>query len=139
MVTFEVYVPEFNAEKFKDDYNGYITNSNESIFGDYNFTLTAPAEVYQEIIGLKEEGIQIVVEDTIDKAIQYVKDNKTWSDWDEQEALDYMNEMRCDIYRANSDICWAIADLMDEYGKENDLPEGWWVDEISENDIFLKL
>lgn len=77
--------------------------------------------------------------EAIEKAIQYVKDNKTWSDLDEQEALDYMNEMRCDIYHANSNICWAIADLMDEYGKGNDLPEGWWVDEISEDDIFLKL
>ena len=33
----------------------------------------------------------------------------------------------------------SISDLMDEYGADNDLPEGWWLDEGDEDDIFMQL
>lgn len=74
-----------------------------------------------------------------EKAVQYVRENKTWSEYREKEALDYISEMRCDINHADHDICEDIADLMEEYGEENGLPEGWWLDYGDENDIFLKL
>ena len=32
-----------------------------------------------------------------------------------------------------------IHDLMEEYGAENDLTEGWWLEEVDENDIAMRL
>lgn len=72
-------------------------------------------------------------------ALQYVRDNKKWSDYREEEALCYINETRCGINIADHDICEEIADLMEEYGEENDLPEGWWLEYGDEEDIFMKL
>lgn len=73
------------------------------------------------------------------KAIQYVRDNKTWRGYAEEEALNYMNEMRCGIVRADHDICEEIADLMEEYGEDNDLPEGWWLEIGNEDDVFFEV
>lgn len=74
-----------------------------------------------------------------EQAIQYVRDNKTWSKYEEEEALNCMNEMRCGINHADHDICEEIADLMEEYSEENNLSEGWWLNYGDENDIFLLL
>lgn len=75
----------------------------------------------------------------IEKAIQYVRDNKSWSDAQEQSALKKINELRCDISYADSNIADEIAELMNEYGEENEFPEGWWEEEMSVDDIFFKL
>lgn len=74
-----------------------------------------------------------------EQAIQYIRDNKTWSKHAEEEALNYINKMRCGINHADHDICEEIADLMEEYSEENNLPEGWWLNYGDENDIFLLL
>ena len=71
----------------------------------------------------------------IEKAIAYVKANKTWTAWEDAQALDYINN-RMPIPNKIAD---EIADLMEEFGEENVLPEGWWYDYGDENDIFLEL
>lgn len=75
----------------------------------------------------------------IDDAIQYVRENKTWSDAEERVALDKINSMRCDLSTASDKICCDIHDLMEEWSDENDYPEGWWMYYVDEDDIFLKL
>lgn len=59
MIQFEVSVPEFNAQKFSDDYSQFIDWVDETPFGDAWFALTAPVEVYEEICGLEEEMISV--------------------------------------------------------------------------------
>ena len=75
----------------------------------------------------------------IEKAVQYIRENKTWSDAEEKVALERINEMRCDLSTASDKIYCAIHDLMEEWSDENGYPEGWWMYEISEDDIFMKL
>lgn len=76
---------------------------------------------------------------SISEAIQYVRENKTWSEAEERVALDRINELRCDVSYASEKISDDIHDLMEEYGEENNLPEGWWLDETTEDDIFFSL
>ena len=76
------------------------------------------------------------------KALQYVRDNKTWTDAEEQVALDDIDKMRCplDNTRTGQKIADEINDLMEEYGADNDLPEGWWLDKVGDaEEVFWKL
>lgn len=76
------------------------------------------------------------------KALQYVRDNKTWTIAEEQVALDDIDKMRCPLAhtRTGEKIADEINDLMEEYGEDNDLPEGWWLDMVGDvEDIFWKL
>lgn len=72
-----------------------------------------------------------------------------------EKALDYVrNEV--DITEVNNAICKAmevrmpvslyataladdIADLLEEYGQDNDLPEGWWLEYGDIDDIIEML
>lgn len=76
-----------------------------------------------------------------EKAIDYVREKKTWTDAEEEVALDLIDRMRCPLSMTStgSGICDEIRSLLDEYGEENDLPEDWWVDFGTEEDLFFKL
>ena len=75
----------------------------------------------------------------IEKAIQYVRENKTWSDAEERVALDNIDHMRCDLAQASNKIYCDIHDLMEEWSDDNEMPENWWWAYVSEDDIFFKL
>lgn len=75
----------------------------------------------------------------LEQAIQYVRDNKTWTDAEEVIALDVINKFRCDIKQASDSISNEIHDLMEEWSADNDMPEGWWYNETDEDEIFFKL
>ena len=75
----------------------------------------------------------------IEKAIQYVRENKTWTEAEERVALDRINAMRCDINQASDKIACEIHDLMEEWSADNDMPENWWLEYESEDSIFWKL
>lgn len=109
-------------------------------------------ELKENWIGLvvKEyDGESLVVSNTInikhepqteiEKAIQYVRDNKTWSDAEDDVALQYMGEQGCGLQFAFEKIYNQIYDLMEEYSADNDLPEGWWLYEKDVDEIFLDL
>lgn len=74
-----------------------------------------------------------------EKAIQYVRDNHGWSDAEEQVAIDNIDHYRCNISTASDMIACEIADLMNEYGWENGLPDNWWWEFANVDDIFFKL
>lgn len=74
-----------------------------------------------------------------EKAIQYVRDNRNWYEDEESVALRHIDEMRCPLSFAAPSIAENIADLMDEYGEDNDLPDGWWHEFGDEDDIFMAL
>jgi len=75
----------------------------------------------------------------LDRAIKYVRDNRTWSEAEEAVALERINNYRCDINFASPSIATEIADLMEEYGRDNNLDECWWLSEANEDDIFFSL
>lgn len=79
------------------------------------------------------------MEKKIQEAIEYVKANKTWSEAEEAVALERINRLRCDLRWASDKIYDAIYDLMEEFGDNEGLPEGWWMYEISEDDVFFAL
>jgi hypothetical protein len=74
-----------------------------------------------------------------EKAIEYVRENKTWSNACEQHAWELIERFRCPISQASDEIDGAIADLMNDYGEMHDLPEDWWWDFGNTDDIFFKL
>ena len=75
----------------------------------------------------------------IENAIQYVKDNHSWSEAQDAIALERINHYRCGIDFADKGIATEITELMEEYGQNNGLPEGWWESETSLDDIFFNL
>lgn len=77
------------------------------------------------------------MEEHLKKAIQYVRENKTWTEAQETRALEVIDHYRCNIQQADSGISDEIRTLMDEYGEENNLPEDWWREFGDEDNIFM--
>ena len=76
--------------------------------------------------------------DELKKAIKYVRDNlkpyelaRIDADIDEAYDLHLMPDNVCDYDK--------IIDLLEEYGKDNELAEGWWEEEAYINDILYEL
>lgn len=66
----------------------------------------------------------------------------------EQLAADELAEIRAQVdrsyrYHMNPSDCVTrdtmVMDLLEEYGQENGLPEGWWMEQGDIDDILLKL
>lgn len=71
----------------------------------------------------------------IERAIQYVRNNKTWSDAAEAVALEELGKRLPLPERIENEI----HDLMEEWSDDNDMPEEWWYNEMDETDIFYEL
>lgn len=72
-----------------------------------------------------------------EKAIEYVKDNIDMKRVARAKAkLESQNMELVDIDEELSD---TIQDYMEEYGFDNDLPEGWWENEGTTEDIVKQL
>lgn len=55
---------------------------------------------------------------------------------DVQHAIYHINRSRCPLSMVDASLCDMIADLMEEYSDDNDLPEGWWFDYGDEEEIL---
>lgn len=73
----------------------------------------------------------------IEKAIENVRRNVDMQDV--FSAKINMGINREPLYRVNASLCDKIYDLMEEYGSDNDLPEGWWLNHYDEEDILMCL
>lgn len=71
------------------------------------------------------------------KAINYVRLNVDMEDV--ERAMTIIDRQRCPLCQADPELDNQIYDLMEEYGQDNDLPECWWMSEISEDDILFEL
>lgn len=80
-----------------------------------------------------------MVKEKLEKAIAYVRENKTWSDSEEMVALDRMTLEKWSLDYADKNIDTSISDLMDEWGEENGEENGWWRDYIYTDEIFMRL
>lgn len=95
-----------------------------------------------------------------DRIVDYeLRQNNPEDDGDPvlNEALDYVREhlkadgvaeIRAQVdrsyrYHMNPSDCVTkdteVIDLLEEYGEENDLPEGWWMEQGDIDDILMKL
>lgn len=101
----------------------------------------------------------------LNQRINWMRENDwelptNWSDVDEKsdidKAVDYVREQldadELMIYKATVSKnlnhrmpatagldCDKVIDLLEEYGQENDLPEGWWENEGDIDEILTKL
>lgn len=71
-----------------------------------------------------------------EKAVAYVRENVDMAEV--AQAIVKMGEKN-PLFRINHTLCDQIYDLMEEYGEEHDLPEGWWLDEADEEEVLLRL
>ncbi len=69
-----------------------------------------------------------------EKAAQYVLSQL--DEIDVQHAIYHMDRDRCPLSMVDASLCGKISDLMEEYGDDNDLPEGWWLDYGDEDEIL---
>ncbi len=75
----------------------------------------------------------------LDKALDYVRENM---DEDDMAILHAeMNKCYKMHLIPDSDTmdCTKVIDLLEEYGDDNELPEGWWEEYGDIDDILLKL
>ena len=70
-------------------------------------------------------------------AISYVANNV---DKDEVNfTFHNMSLLREPFYRVNPSLCDEIYDLMEEYGQDHELAEGWWLNYYDEEIVFEKV
>lgn len=77
------------------------------------------------------------MEDEINKAVAYVSNN--------------MDADVLKVIKAQVNLAWEtrqqittsyddeVEDLMEEFGEENDLPEGWWLNDCELDEVLIKL
>lgn len=75
----------------------------------------------------------------LEKAIQYVREQM-----DEDDMAILQAEMnKCYKWHLipDEDVmdCSKVIDLLEEYGQDNDLPEGWWRESCEMDEILVKL
>ena len=106
--------------------NGWIR------YNPYEYAHSFDAYVKHEITDVNEEEPEEETE--LDKAIDYVREQ--------------LGEERLAVVRAQANVCYEqrrpvdtdyndeVHDLLEEYGEENGLPDGWW-EEYGEIDEWL--
>ena len=55
---------------------------------------------------------------------------------DVQHAIHHMEIGRCSLSEIDCSLVERIYDCMEEYGDDNDFPEGWWLEYGDEDDVF---
>ena len=77
-----------------------------------------------------------------DEAIAYINNNKTWSQEEEQVALEEIAKKSCPLRRTSTgeNILNCIGELLDEFGTINNLSDDWWRDFAdSEEEVYWEL
>lgn len=122
-----------NLRTIAESVHAYASYSDVDKYGEFQERVEEAANAVKELADWLESQAHF------EKAINYVREHKTWSDAAEQKAYEVIERYRCNIQQADSNISDEIHDLMEEYSEENDLPEGWWMYEGDEDDIFNEL
>lgn len=76
---------------------------------------------------------------TREAAIDYVRQNRTWSDAQEAYALENIDHYRCSIEMADEGIANKIMELLTEFAVENGMDEDWVWDNFTADDVFFAL
>lgn len=108
-------------------------------------TLQSIAEFINAVLKQEQEQMEDTEEEVqtaapmsdMEKAIAYVREKV---DMDEVALVrKQMAERREPLFRVNHTLSDAIYDLMEEYGDDHHLPEGWWLNQHDEESVFDKL
>lgn len=54
-------------------------------------------------------------------------------------AIKYMDIQRAPLSVVDEGLFDQIYDLLEDYGEDNNLPEGWWMSEFEIDNIVLQL
>lgn len=54
-------------------------------------------------------------------------------------AIKYMDIQRAPLSVVDEGLFDQIYDLLEDYGEDNNLPEGWWMSEFEIDDVILQL
>ena len=60
------------------------------------------------------------------EALQYIRDNNSWTEAQIERAFEIMEQFRCPISQADENIELDIQQMMEDYASDNDLEEDWW-------------
>lgn len=74
---------------------------------------------------------------TLNDALAYVRSNIDMSEV--EHTRNKMYQRREDAYTANITLCDQVYDLLEEYGADQDLDEGWWMYEKELSEIIKEL
>lgn len=72
-----------------------------------------------------------------EKAIEFVKDNIDMKRVSRVKAK--LESQKMELADIDEELDDTIYDLMEEYGADNDLPEGWWQNKATVEDIVKQL
>lgn len=72
-------------------------------------------------------------------AIEYVRQNKNWSEAQEAVALENINHLRCPIDFADEGIANKIMELLVEFAEENGKDSDWVWENFNADDVFFEL
>lgn len=145
------YTEYYITSVYRDDHTFYIDGydykhgqffTNHPVPSDLeNFTAIAQFihAVLEQIEQLMNDEAEPIPEPTTDiaRAVAYVRQNV-----DMREVCHAHLQMmvQCEpLFRVNYRLCNTIYDLMEEYGADNGLSEGWWLDKDDEETVLIKL
>jgi hypothetical protein len=74
---------------------------------------------------------------TLNDALAYVRSNIDMSEV--EHTRDKMYQHRTDAHTENPLLCDRVYDLLEEYGADYELEEGWWMYEKELNEIIEEL
>lgn len=74
------------------------------------------------------------------EALQYIRDNNSWTEAQIERAFEIMEQFRCPIGQADENIEWDIQQMMEDYASDNDLEEDWWYSVFDDaDDVWSQL
>ena len=103
----------------------------------YEYAHSFDAYVKHEITDVNEEETGEKTE--IQKAVEYIRNHMDEDDMAILKAE--MNKCYKMHLIPNEGVmdCSQVIDLLEEYGEENELPEGWWQEECDLDEILCEL
>ena len=74
------------------------------------------------------------------EALQYIRDNNSWTEAQIERAFEIMEQFRCPISQADENIELDIQQMMEDYAFDNDLEEDWWYSVFDDaDDVWSQL
>lgn len=140
MKKYEVYVDltisvTVEVEAENEDQAGQLAR--DKVHNDEGYYIRG----YDSLLESKVSEVHECEEEDTDlkKAIRYIRDNMDGWELDALKAeMQGCYEMHL-IPSPNVMDCDRVIDLLEEYGQDNDLPEGWWESECEIDEILAKL
>ena len=120
-----------SEERAKAILNGWIK------YNPYEYAYSFDAYVKHEITDVNEEEPDVPEE--MRKALSYVRENMDEDDMAILKAQINKCYKSHIIPNESAVDCSKVIDLLEEYGEDNNLPEGWWEEYGEIDDVLMWL